>query len=205
MSFTHGTPMVQLITEGTGLVFVVFPMIFNIMGPIGRVLAPLLFLAILFAGITSALGFFEPMLNSASNKLGWSRTKTATILSVIGCVFSVILTTGISSYLVSIVDSFVNEFGILILIAVQCVIFAWFYNVDKIIPALNEYSIFSVGKTWKFVIRYLLPCVLSAMWLIGIIKLFSTAKQFEIVVDVIIIALVMVFALILTKINPANE
>ena len=205
MSFTHGTPMVQLITEGTGLVFVVFPMIFNIMGPIGRILAPLLFLAILFAGITSALGFFEPMLNSASNKLGWSRTKTATIMSLIGCVFSVILTTGISSYLVSIVDSFVNEFGILILIAVQCVIFAWFYNVDKIIPSLNQYSKFSVGKTWKFVIRYLLPCVLSAMWLIGIIKLFSTAKQFEIVVDVIIIALVMVFAVILTKINPANE
>ncbi len=205
MSFTHGTPMVQLITEGTGLVFIVFPMIFNIMGPIGRILAPLLFLAILFAGITSALGFFEPMLNSTSVKLGWSRKKTATLLSIVGCIFSVILTTGISSYLVSIVDSFVNEFGILILIAVQCILFAWFYNVDKVLPYLNQYSKFSVGKTWKFVIRYLLPCVLSVMWFIGIIKLFSTAKEFELVVDIIIIVLVMVFAAILTKIKLANE
>ena len=80
MSVTGGTPMVQLVTEGTGLVFIVFPMIFNIMGPIGRILAPLLFLAILFAGITSALGFLEPMLSSASAKLGWSRNRT--------CVFS---------------------------------------------------------------------------------------------------------------------
>ena len=121
MSATSGTPMVQLITEGTGLIFVVFPMIFNIMGPIGRVLAPLLFLAILFAGITSALGFFEPMLNSTVDKLGWSRKKAATILGIIGCAFSLILTTGISSYLVGIIDSFVNEFGILLLIGVQCI------------------------------------------------------------------------------------
>ncbi|MBR3113111.1 MAG: hypothetical protein IKH29_05285 [Methanobrevibacter sp.] len=63
MSYTSGTPMVELVSEGTGLVFVVFPMIFNIMGPIGRIIAPLLFIAILFAGITSAVAVFEPMIN----------------------------------------------------------------------------------------------------------------------------------------------
>lgn len=205
MSVTSGTPMVQLVTEGTGLVFVVFPMIFNIMGPVGRVLAPLLFLAILFAGITSALGFLEPMLNSTSVKLGWSRKKTATVLSVIGCAFSLILTTGISSYLVGIIDTFVNEFGILLLIGIQCIIFAWFYGVDKFIPALNETSTFKVGKTWTFIIKYLLPIVLIIMWVIGIIQLFSTAKHFEIMVDLVIIVGVMVFAVILTKIKPAGD
>ena len=205
MSYTGGTPMVQLITEGTGLIFIVFPMIFNIMGPIGRVLAPLLFMAILFAGITSALGFFEPMLNSTQSKLGWSRTKTATVLSIIGCAFSLILTTGISSYLVSVIDSFVNEFGILILIGIQCIIFAWFYGVDHFIPVLNEHSTFNVGKTWTFVIKYLLPVVLIVMWIIGIVDLFSTAKQFEIMVDVIIIVGVLVSGLLLTKIRPASE
>ena len=205
MSFTNGTPMVQLITEGTGLVFVVFPMIFNIMGPIGRVLAPLLFLAILFAGVTSALGFFEPMLNSTSAKLGWSRKKTATVLSFIGCLFSLILTTGISSYLVGIIDSFVNEFGILLLIGIQCIIFAWFYGVEHFLPALNEHSTFKVGKTWAFVIKYLLPCVLIVMWIIGIIQLFTTAKSFEIIVDLIIIIGVLGSAIALTKVKPADE
>ena len=206
MSHISGTPMVQLITEGTGLIFIVFPMIFNIMGPIGRVLAPLLFLAILFAGITSALGFFEPMLNSTGDKLGWSRTKTATVLSIIGCIFSLILTTGISSYLVGIIDSFVNEFGILLLIGIQCIIFAWFYGVDHFIPALNECSTFKVGTIWSFVIKYLLPVVLIVMWAIGIVQLFSTAKQFEIMIDVIIIVAVMVAAVVLTKIKPrAND
>ncbi len=205
MSLTNGTPMVQLITEGTGLVFIVFPMIFNIMGPIGRILAPMLFLAILFAGITSALGFFEPMLNSTSAKLGWSRKKTATVLSIIGCAFSLILTTGISSYLVGIIDSFVNEFGILLLIGVQCIIFAWFYGVEHFIPALNETSTFSVGKTWTFVIKYLLPAVLIIMWAIGIVQLFSTAKSFEIMIDLVIIIAVIVFAFVLTKIKASGE
>ena len=205
MSTTSGTPMVQLVTEGTGLVFIVFPMIFNIMGPIGRILAPLLFLAILFAGITSALGFFEPMLSSTSAKLGWSRKRTSTILSIIGCAFSLLLTTGISSYLVGIIDSFVNEFGILILIGIQCIIFAWFYGIEHFIPALNEASTFKVGKTWTFIIKYLLPLVLIVMWAIGIFKLFSSAKTFEIIIDLIIIISVMAAAFVLTKVKPAGD
>lgn len=205
MSVTSGTPIVQLITEGTGLIFIVFPMIFNVMGPIGRIIAPLLFLAILFAGVTSALGFLEPMLNTTANKLGWSRKKTATILCVVGCAFSLVLTSGISSYLVGIIDTFVNEFGILLLIGIQCIIFAWFYGVEHVLPALNENSTFKVGKTWAFIIKYLLPIVLIIMWAVGIVKLFSTAKHFEIMIDLIIIIMVMVFAVILTKVKPANE
>ena len=205
MSFTNGTPMIQLITEGTGLVFIVFPMIFNIMGPIGRILAPMLFLAILFAGITSALGFFEPMLSSTAEKLDWSRKKAATVLCIIGCIFSLILTSGISSYLVGIIDAFVNEFGILLLIGIQCIIFAWFYGVEHFLPALNEHSTFKVGKTWTFVIKYLLPVVLIIMWAVGIFQLFTTAKSFEIMVDLVIIIGVLVSAVVLAKIKPRGE
>ncbi|MDO5823624.1 sodium-dependent transporter [Methanobrevibacter sp.] len=205
MSVTNGTPIVELISEGTGLVFIVFPMIFNIMGIVGRILAPMLFLAILFAGITSALGFFEPMLSSTSAKLGWSRKKTTTVLSVIGCVFSLILTTGISSYLVGIIDAFVNEFGILLLIGIQCIIFGWIYGVDRFIHVLNENSTFKVGRIWAFIIRYLLPCVLAFMWVVGIIQLFMSAAAFEIIIDLVIVVSVLVAAFVLTKIEPAED
>ena len=205
MSLHTGTAMSKLVTEGTSLVFVVFPMIFNIMGTVGRVLAPLLFLAILFAGVTSALGFFEPMLSSTSVKFNMSRRKTAAILSVIGCCLSLLLTTQISSYLVHIVDSFVNEFGILFLIGVQCVIFAWYYNIENLIPVLNEYGQLKVGKQWVFIIKYLLPFVLFSMWIIGIIKLFMEAIFIEMVVDIIIIVLVVVFGQVLTELNPRGD
>ncbi len=202
MSLNSGMALSKLVTEGTGLVFIVFPMIFNVMGTMGRILAPLLFLAILFAGITSALGFFEPMLSSTSSKFGLSRKKTATILSIIGCIFSVLLTTGISSYLVAIIDSFVNEFGILLLIGVQCIIFAWIYGIDHFIPILNENGILKVGTKWTFVIKYLLPIALFVMWAYGIFVLFTSAATFEIIIDLMIIVAVLVIGFILTKLSP---
>ena len=83
MSATSGTPMVQLVSEGTGLIFVVFPKIFSLMGTLGRVLAHLFFLAVLFAGISSAFAFFEPIITSISSKSDMSRRKLVTILSII--------------------------------------------------------------------------------------------------------------------------
>ena len=201
MSFSSGTPMVQLVSEGTGLIFVVFPMIFNIMGAMGHILAPLLFLAILFAGITSAVGIFEPMVKSTEDKFNWSRKKTVTVLSIIGCIFSLIFTTGISSYLVGVVDGFVNEFGILFLIAIQCIIFTWIFNVDSLIPVINENSRFKVGSLWKFIIKYVLPCFLIGMWLVGIYSLFNDVDSFEAIVYIVIMVLVLLFSGILTKIN----
>ena len=204
MSHTAGTPMVELVAEGTGLIFIVFPMIFNIMGPIGRIVAPLLFLAILFAGITSALGFLEPMLNSFAVKFNMSRKRAATILSIVGGMFSLLLTTGISSYLVRIIDSFVNEFGILLLIAIQCIIFAWIYGLDYFIPVLNEQGHVKIGKLWVLVIKYILPIFLFFIWIMGIINLFGNAKFFELIVDIIIIAAVLVVSIVFTRVSQSN-
>ena len=82
MTYTSGTPLTQLVSEGTGLVFVVLPRIFDAMGPIGHVIAPMLFISILFAGITSSIAELEPLINSLNHKIGWSRKKTVTLTSV---------------------------------------------------------------------------------------------------------------------------
>ena len=194
MSATAGTPLVQLVSEGTGLIFVVFPMIFSIMGILGLILAPLFFLAVLFAGISSAFAFFEPIIGSISSKVNMSRKKLVTILSIIGCLCSLLFTCGISSYLVGVVDGFINKFGILILIAVQCIIFGWYYGAEKVVPVLNEKSRIKVGSIWTSVIKYVLPIFLVIIWVIGIIELFSNATQFELMVYVAIIVLVLVLS-----------
>lgn len=204
MSKTVGTPMVQLISEGTGLIFIVFPTIFNIMGPIARIIAPVLFIAILFAGLTSVVGVFEPMVNSTLIKLGWSRKKTVTILSIVGCAFSVIFTTGCGSYILGIVDSFINNFGLIILIAVQSIIFTWVYDIDSLIPVLNKTSRIKVGKTWKFILKYLLPIFIIIMWVVAVYKLIMDADMIKITIYVIITILVLVFSIILNKI-PSNK
>lgn len=199
MSFTSGLPIESLIAEGTSLVFIVFPTIFNSMGIIGMILAPLLFLAIFFAGITSAIGYFEPLLGSLTDKLGIGRKKTATILSIIGLVISLLFVTGIGSYLVSLVDGFVNEFGILILIAVQCIIFAWVYGIDQLVDIVNKNSHVKVGTKWKIVLKYILPTALIIMWAWGLIGLFASVTTFELMVYVILVVGIFLAAIGLTK------
>jgi hypothetical protein len=46
---------------------------------------------------------------------------------------------------------------------------------------------------------------LIVIWAVGILKLFTSAKPFEIMVDLTILILVLAFAVILTKIKPADE
>ena len=202
MSLHSGIRLSNLVTEGTGLVFDVFPMIFNIMGPIARVLAPLFFLAIFFAGITSALGLFEPMLSSISHKFDLSRRQTTAILSIIGCAISLTLTTGIGSYMIGIIDTFVNEFGILFLIGVQCIIFGWFYKIEDLIPILNANGRIKVGKKWVLIIKYILPVLIIGMWIYGLYDLFMEASLFELIVDLIIVVVVLAFSIILTRWKP---
>ena len=205
MSLTSSVPMNELISEGTGLIFIIFPQIFNTMGVMGHIIAPLLFLSILFAGFTSSFALFEPLLSSLCDKFGWSRKKGVTILTVIACIGTVIFSTGISSYLVRIVDAFVNNFGILILIGVQAIIFGWFYGVEKVIPVLNEFSTFKVGKTWVFIIKYLLPIIIIGVWAFGIVDLFNGENSLELIADIIITIIVVGFSLVFTKLKPKNS
>ncbi len=205
MSYTSGTPMVQLVSQGTGLVFIVFPMIFNIMGLLGRIIAPLLFLAILFAGITSAVSVFEPLINSIVHKFGWSRRKVVTVGSVVGCMISLLFTTGISSYMVGIVDTFITEFCILFLIAVQCIIFTWIYDVEEIIPILNENDRVKVGKKWLFILKYILPVFLLLMWANGVYKLLLDANNFELMVYGIITLIILILSFVFTNIKEKPQ
>lgn len=202
MSLSTGLPINELITQGTSLIFIVFPTIFNTMGVVGHILAPLLFLSILFAGITSGLGFFEPINKAISDKLDWDREKTVKVLCLFGFCISACFATGIGSYLVEIVDSFVNEFGILILIALQCILFGWIYGIDNLIDIVNNYSHFKVGKLWTLIIKYVLPILLVSMWGYGIIQLVQTMNFFQIIVDLVLVIGVFVTAVFLTKYKP---
>ena len=205
MSLTTSVPMNELISEGTGLIFIVFPQIFNEMGLMGHVIAPLLFLSILFAGITSSFALFEPLLSSLCDKFAWSRKKGVTILTIVACIGTVIFSTGSSSYLVSIVDEFVNNFAILILIGIQTIIFGWFYGVEKVMPLLNEFSTIKVGKTWVFILKYLLPILLICVWAFGLAELINIENSFKISVDIIIMILVVGLSALFTKLKPKNS
>ena len=139
------------------------------------------------------------MINSTSVKMNWTRRKTVTVLSIIGCGFSLLFTTGISSYLIGLVDGFITEFCILLLIVLQSIIFTWFYDIEGLIPILNENSRVKVGKLWVIVLKYILPLLLLVMWISGVYNLTINSNGFEKAVFSVIGLGIIILSYIFTK------
>ena len=99
MSLQSGVAVPDLVTQGTGLVFIVYPTVFNVLGDWASVIGPLFFFTIYLAGLTSILSTIEPLSFSIQNKFGWSRNKTMTILCVFGAAVSMIYATAMGSYM----------------------------------------------------------------------------------------------------------
>jgi len=204
MSLSSGTSINEIATSGTGLLFVVFPEIFNVMGPAAYIIGPIFFLCVFFAGITSALAFLEPMTLAISKKFRLPRIRSVTYLCMFGLLLSLMYTTGSGNYLLTIADGFINQFGIILAVILQALIIGWSYGVDKLLPVLNRYSKVKVGKTWIYIIKFIMPIFLSVMWIVGMVDLFKTNSSTDIIIQLLIALMFVVVPLILT-ILPSKE
>ncbi len=204
MAMTSGIAFNDLVTEGTGLAFVVFPQAFNVMEA-GSILGPLFFLCILFAGITSAIALLEGICYSISEKFDFSREKSATIVCIVGGLISIIFTTTSGSYILEVFDSFLNNFALLFAVLLECIIFGWVYDFDELINTLNKDSRIHVGKLWKIVIKFILPICIFCLWIQGIFSTLSEEKLVNIVIRVILLIVIIVLPIILSKLPAKNK
>ena len=205
MTLTSGIPFNELVTSGTGLAFVVFPQVFNTMGPAANVIGPLFFLCILFAGITSVIALLEGVCYSISEKFLIERKKTATVVCIVGFFISTIFATGVGSTILGIFDGFLNNFALLLAVLIECIIFGWIYKFDNLIETLNENSKIKVGKTWKTVIKYILPICIAGLWIQGVYSTVSQADGLSLTVMGILSVLLIVIPIIFAKMPALNK
>ena len=205
MTFTTGIPFNDLVTEGTGLAFVVFPQVFNQMGAVSYIIGPLFFFSILFAGLTSAIALVEPIASSLTEKFNIKRKRAATLVCLVGLIISLIFTTQAGSMILGVFDMFLNNYALLFTIVLECIIFGWIYKFDNLIETLNQNSHFKVGRIWKFVIRFALPIVIFILWIQGIVNtLFSGDSATYSIMFILLISLIIV-PVILAKMPAKNE
>ena len=204
MTFTSGIPFDELVTEGTGLAFVVFPQVFNIMGNWAYLIGPLFFLCILFAGITSAIALLEGVAYSLSEKFDASREKAVTIACIAGFLISSIFATSAGSMILGIFDSFLNNFALLLGVLLECIIFGWIYKFDELIATLNQYSTVKVGKLWKIVIKYILPVCIFFLWMQGVYSTLTSGDVNSLIVR-IILCIVLIIVPVILSVLPSKS
>lgn len=206
MSTTQNIPIDQLVTQGTGLAFVAFPQIFNVMGILGYILGPLFFLCLLFAGLTSNISIIEPIALAISNKFKLPRDRAVTITIVAGFIVSMFYVTSFGSTLVGITDTFVNQFGVVLNVILEIVLFTWIYNVDKFLPGINKNATFlRLGTFWKALVKYVLPIILFVIWVKGLYGVFADNDIVTMSVEVVLFILLLVLPAILTKLPAKSD
>ena len=198
MAVSTAQPISSLVTQGTGLAFVAYPTILNLLGVWAYVIGPLFFLSIFFAGLGSTISFIEPLSSSLTSKFGIKRTTVVTCLCIIGVFLSLIFTTGAGNYVLGIVDEFLNNFALMIGVILQAIIFGWIYGIDKLIPILNHKSNFQVGRLWVVTIKYLIPIILVFIWLGGLGSLLFSHDIIKLGIDLVIAVVLIIIPMVLT-------
>ncbi|WP_295721293.1 sodium-dependent transporter [uncultured Methanobrevibacter sp.] len=206
MSLQSGTPVSNIVSEGVTLIFVIYPQVFNTLGVISLILAPLFFFTVYVAGITSMLSSFEVLSISIQNKFNMTRKKATSILVIVGGLSSMIYATSCGEYILTITDTFVNNFVVILSVTIECILFAWVFKAERLINFLNSKSqSLKLGKWWLIVIKYVIPILLCVIWIGGINKLLNTATNEYLVVFIILLSILLICSFILTVLKPKSQ
>lgn len=205
MSLQTGSPIEELITQGVGLVFIAYPTEFNALGTWTSVLAPLFFIAVYIAGLTSILTPIEPLSFSIQNKFGLSRRKTMTILCIVGAILSMVYATAYGEMLLDYIDTFTNQIAFVFGIIFEVIVFSWLFKAENLIETLNAHSkTIKIHHIWLFIVKYFLPILLSIIWIGGLVDHIYNQNTDFLMVIVIAGAILLLTTIILTRLPPKN-
>ena len=206
MSLQSGTAVADLVTQGTGLVFVAYPTVLNVLGQYAYIIGPLFFITVYLAGLTSILSTIEPLAFSIQNKFTWSRKKTMTTLCLIGAVFSMMYATAYGGTLLGYVDAFINQIAILFGVILECIVFAWIFKCENIIPVLNERSkTIKLGKWWTIIVKFILPIFIAIVWIGGVLDVISSGSNDQLIVFGILTVILLALTVIFTRLTATNK
>jgi len=167
-------------SQGPGLVFISLPALFSQMGLLGNVISLSFFVALAFAGITSAVSIVEPTTLYLINRFNMTRTKALTAISVITYIFGVMaIFSNVKAYAHYFTYFGKGYFDILdyvsssILLPLGGMLIAFF--VGFVMPKSRVYAVLSkyMGDTafnlWYFSVKYIAT---SAVVIVMVNKLF---------------------------------
>ena len=200
MALGRNIPITSLVSDGFSLIFVVFPNVFNIMDPWVYMVAPAFFLLIFVGSLSTVLALIEPLSNAISEKFGWTRDKAIRQLVLVGLFLSFIFATGMGEYLLRITDSFITQFAIILAVILEIIVLGWVYDIEDIRSVLNGNSYIKVDKSWIITIKFILPIILTIIWILGVYNLILVGDRQSLLVQSIIASIFVIVPLALTVI-----
>lgn len=145
----------------------------------------LFFLLFLMAGLTSSISLIEGPVSALIDKLGISRVQGLALVAVPGVIGSVcfalptIIDPGLSSNgtlgltLLDVLDHWAFSYSLLTVSFLECIMIGWVLGADKLRHAVNKYSVFTLGRWFDGLIKYVIPALLGVVILWNLYNEFS--------------------------------
>lgn len=172
MSAVQNIPIDQVVTQGIGLAFVAFPQAISTLpfGVFNNLFGIIFFFCLVIAGISSAISIMEAFTSAILDKFHYHRRRVVTILSFIGFAGGFVFTNSSGLYFLDIVDHFINNYGLLTVGILQCLIVGWWVKDKFLINHIVKNSPGTPGQKiilrhflhgfWSYCIKFLCPIVL---------------------------------------------
>ncbi|CCN48270.1 putative SODIUM/CHLORIDE-DEPENDENT NORADRENALINE TRANSPORTER [Vibrio nigripulchritudo MADA3029] len=198
MAQEQGKPLTEVVSAGVGLAFVTLPAAINLL-PAPYILGPLLFFALVVAGLSSHISIMEAVTSAIMDKLKWSRKKAANIVVGIGLVVSMAFATNGGLLLLDLVDHFANNVGIMLGGLIEIVLMAWIVSkVGEVREYVNDSSDFAIGQWFDICLRFITPAILIYILINKLSALFTDGYGgYDLTLGWVLIAALFAFGLII--------
>lgn len=170
MAAQAGVPINEVVSQGVGLAFVVFPQIINEFPALNGLFGSLFFICLTLAGLTSLISIVETFVAGVQDKFKVSRNKAVLFGGGASAVISILYSTNGGLYFLDAADYFINNFGVALAGLVQVVIVAWVLrelkNLQKHADSISDIKL---GAWWRVCLSIITPIVLGYMMVQNII------------------------------------
>jgi NSS family neurotransmitter:Na+ symporter len=163
-AYLSNVPVSEVVRSGPGLTFVTYPEIINKL-PVAPVFGVLFFLMLLTLAIDSAFSLVEAVAASTMDKWGWTHRRANLTVAFLAFFLGVPLTFGAGLHWLDIVDNFMNQFGISIVVLGECLVIAFILKSRTMREYVNQLSEVRIGKWWDFCAIIITPA--SILFLLG--------------------------------------
>jgi neurotransmitter:Na+ symporter, NSS family len=159
-----GVAVADVVESGPGLTFVTYPDIINNL-PMPVFFGLLFFLMLLTLAIDSAFSLVEAVAAATMDKWGWSHKRSNLTVGALAFLLAIPLTFGVGLHWLDIVDRFMNQIGLSLIVLGECIIIGYYFKSEKMREYVNRYSDFGIGKWWNLCIMLITP--VAILWLLG--------------------------------------
>jgi len=160
MAATSGKEVEEVVTQAIGLAFVTYPQAISQLPLFSSLFGVIFFLALVIAGISSAISIIEALTAALIDKFGLTRQKVVTFVCATGFMGSIIFTAQSGLLWLDIVDHYINNYGLVMMGFIECVLVAWMFKAEKLREHIDKSSQKRLIHLWDLSVKYIIPAVL---------------------------------------------